>query len=369
MSTKIIMTAVAFAACFALPAGAAEDVAGHAEEATVWRSAKKAGSQEGRRAAFKELYKLRASVAIYGRVVDQSDKAVDNADIRISWYSAGWMIGKTNKRHETSVKTDVNGCFEVVLDHPHTAFVDTGKDGYESLSSTGDLVWNRTSKENPVLLRLRKKGPTTFLVVSPNGSCPPDDLIQTKGTNSLDQALDVFAWDPDTGWRRCATPNADLRIDAALDAERQSWIVTYAVTNGGCGLIFSDSLFYEAPETGYVTQATVIVTNQEQGCYMYLKSRTPAVYSRIFFNHRYNRRGDQSLRLYCKAWVNPYGDRSLEYDNSVEASWRVVDELKDEAKAAIQAKKLAPKPDIPQRIKAMNEKLEREKAEKAAKAK
>ena len=42
----------------------------------------------------------------------------------------------------------------------------------------------------------------------------------------------------------------------------------------------------------------------------------------------------------------------------------MVDELKDEAKAAIQTKKLAPKPDIPQRIKSMNEKLEREKAEK-----
>jgi len=122
-------------------------------------------------------------------------------------------------------------------------------------------------------------------------------------------------------------------------------------------------MLYEAPQTGYIPQATVIVTNQEQGCYLYLKSRTPAVYSRIFFNHRYNNRGDLSLRLYCKAWVNPYGERSLEYDDSLETSWRVVDELKNEAKAAIRANKLPPKPDIPQRIKVMNARVAREKEE------
>jgi hypothetical protein len=71
------------------------------------------------------------------------------------------------------------------------------------------------------------------------------------------------------------------------------------------------------------------------------------------------------LGITYKARVNPFGERNLEYDESVKRNWRVEKELTEEAKTAIVAGRRFPKPDIPQRIKAMGERVAREKAEKA----
>ncbi|MEI9478893.1 MAG: carboxypeptidase-like regulatory domain-containing protein, partial [Deltaproteobacteria bacterium] len=278
----------------------------NADERAANEKGEKAQTPEERREAFREQFAQLLPVTIYGKVVDQNDNPVSGANVRISWERATYLIGKADHGRDDWVNSDADGCFTFICDHPHRAFADASKDGYESPpSSSGNLIWNRTAKANPVVLRLRKKGPTTFLVVSPSDNQPPADLFRTKGTNCLSQTLDLFAWDADARWRHSVTADADLRIDAAFDAEKNNWIVTYAATNGAGGLILSDSMLYEAPESGYVPQATVIVTNQEQGCYLYLKSRTPTIYSRILFNHRYNNRGDLTLRLYCKAWVNP----------------------------------------------------------------
>lgn len=335
-------------------------------------------ADENKMLRMKEIFRKQdVEITFYGKVIDQNGDFIKDANVEIhnTQFNPDMdeLFGQVKTVH---VQTDATGLFSVENEKGRSVDVEgISKAGYEYLRAQNPATSFEFSKDtfpkpfvadrsSPVIFKLRKKGEATFLVVSPNGNRSSDDLIRTKGTNCMSQTLDLFAWDADAGWRRCATPNADLRIDASFDAEKRNWIVTYAVTNGTGGLIISDSLFYEAPAAGYVPQATVIVTNQEQGCYLYLKSRTPAIYSRIFFNQRYNNRGDPSLRLYCKAWVNPYGERGLEYDTSLEASWRVVDELKNEAIAAIRENKLPPKPDIPQRIKTINEKLEKEKSEK-----
>jgi len=325
----------------------------------------------------KEIFKRQdAEILFYGRLVDQSNASVEGAvvDIQITQFNPDMdkLFGQVKTVH---VQTDATGMFSVEKEKGRSIYVKgVSKAGYEYLMEQNPTTSFQfaehgvqkpfvADKNAPVVFKLRKKGPTTFLIVSPSGNRPPGQLFRTKGTNGLTQPLDLLTWISGPGWKHCATSNADLRIDATFDAEQKSWAVTYAVTNGAEGVILSSSMLYEAPETGYVSRTRVIVTNLEQGCYLYLKSRTPTVYSRLFFNHRYDNPGDQSLRLYCKAWMNPYGERSLEYDDSLEASWRVVDELTVEAKGAIHAKQLPPKPDIPQRIKASNERVTREKAE------
>jgi len=101
---------------------------------------------------------------------------------------------------------------------------------------------------------------------------------------------------------------------------------------------------------------------------MYLRSRSPAIYSRVLLKHDDLQETNKGIgfRIIFESWANPYGERNLEYDSRLEENWYVKDELRTEAKAAIEAGRLPPKPDIAQRIKALNERLEKEKSSKGS---
>ena len=72
--------------------------------------------------------------------------------------------------------------------------------------------------------------------------------------------------------------------------------------------------------------------------YLYVRSRDPAIYSRVLFEHDASIGTNPSLRVSCKAWVNPYGERSLEADTRVtENHWRTRKELTAEAVQAIRS--------------------------------
>ncbi|MDX9794796.1 MAG: carboxypeptidase-like regulatory domain-containing protein [Kiritimatiellia bacterium] len=318
------------------------------------------------RNAFAKAIRDILPVTIHGRVKDQNGNAVADANVCISW--TRWPLLPTDERNKTDwLETEEDGAFEFTCERPYRAFVDVFKDGYESpRGSSGDLIVNRTSKSNPIGITLRKKGPSCFLIVSPTASHHPDTVLQTKGTNSVSRPLDLLSWKSDPGWKHSATPNADLRIDAAFNTDKKCWNVTYSVTNGQGGIVLSDAMLYEAPADGYAPSVAVTVTNVYDGRrYLYVKSREPAVYSRVLFEHGASIGTNPSLRVSCRAWVNPYGDRSLEEDERVtKNNWRVREALTAESVAAIRSKRLPPKPDIAQRIKETNERVAREEAEK-----
>ena len=210
---------------------------------------------------------------------------------------------------------------------------------------TDDLINSRrrTSETKPAIIVLRKKEPETFLIVSPTGNRSSCDLFRTAGTNSVNRPFDIFAWKGEWNWPDSATTNADLQINASFDVTGNHWIVTYAVTNGAEGLILSDTVLYEAPETGYSPCTTFVMTNQHQTCYMYLKSRDPAVYSRIMFKHDFMT-DDQSLWISGKVWTNPYGDRNLEYDERIDSAFVLADTLRKEALEAFAVGRYPEKP-------------------------
>ena len=204
------------------------------------------------------------------------------------------------------------------------------------------------------MLRLRKKEPETFLIISPTGNRSSCDLFRTTGTNSVNRPFDISAWEGQRNWPDCAATNADIWIGASFDVTGNRWTVTYAVTNGAQGLILSDTVLYKAPETGYSPSTMFVMTNQHLTSYMYLKSRTPAVYSRIVFKHDFMT-DDQSLWIHCKVWTNPYGDRSLEFDGQSDSVFSLADSLRDEALEALAAGRYPKRPDMPERIKAAEE--------------
>lgn len=325
-----------------------------------------------RDAWFERIFDKILPQTVYGKVVDQYGAPISSAEVSIHWEDVTALSGKQSGIHNDHVRTDVSGCWTLTLSKPHSAYVsEVSKEGYECLSKNnygdtgGNLVERKPAVDHPVVSVMRKRGPVTFLITSPNGNRWTDPLFQTKGTNSVSRPLDLLSWKSDPRWKDCATTNADLRIDAVFDADKKCWNVTYSVTNGPGGIVLSDKMLYEAPADGYSPSVAVTVTNvYGWRRYLYVKSREPAMYSRVLFEHGDSIGTNPSLRVSCKAWVNPYGDRNLEYDDRLANSWRVREALTAESVAAICSRRLPPKPDIAQRIKETDERVAREEAEK-----
>lgn len=62
-----------------------------------------------------------------------------------------------------------------------------------------------------------------------------------------------------------------------------------------------------------------------------------------------------------KAWINPYGDRNLEYDTELRKDWRLLDKLEADSKAAIRQNKYPSKSDHLKLIKESKKKAEKDK--------
>ncbi|MDR2849561.1 MAG: hypothetical protein LBW77_03345, partial [Verrucomicrobiota bacterium] len=153
----------------------------------------------------------------------------------------------------------------------------------------------------------------------------------------------------------------DLLIDAAFDADQTCWNITYSITNGPGGIVLSDKMLYEAPEIGYVRSVSVTVTNvYDWPRYLYVNSRTPTVYSRVLFFHNVRIEETPSLRLSCKVWTNPYGERNLEQDERSDSVFGLLGGLESEAKAALASGKYPEKPDMDKRVKEAQAQVKKE---------
>ena len=317
------------------------------------------------RSKFKELYDRLDSVHICGRIVDLDGNPVPEAEVRISWSRATFLIGVPEKPTDTWIKSDIRGEWSFSLDKPDCIYVmGAAKEGYAFVNSDyacqelAELC--RRTKGAPVVVRLRKKCEETFLVVNPRAG-QNDKVLRLTSFHSGTNHLDVLA----DGIRRGAFKGyADISIAADYDPKNGWWKISCSATNGTDGIITSDELLYEAPSKGYEKQ---IVTNGPPWPkYVYVRSRTPAIYSRVNLDY-YVWDGaptNRVLNIYYKSWANPYGSRSLEHSKSIEQNWCLEKELKAEAKAAIEAKRYPPNPDIPLLIKAMKERIAKEEKDK-----
>ena len=214
-------------------------------------------ADENKMLQMKEIFRKQdVEITFYGKVIDQYGDLIkdSNVEIHITQFNPDMdkLFGQVKTVH---VQTDAAGVFSVEKEKGRSIYVEgVSKAGYEYLRSQNPTTSFQFAEHgipkpfvadisSPVIFKLRKKGETTFLVVSPSGNRSYDDLFRTKGTNCLSQTLDLFAWNADAKWRHSVTADADLRIEAAFDTEKKNWIVTYAATNGAGGLIFSDSLY------------------------------------------------------------------------------------------------------------------------------
>ena len=320
------------------------------------------------RARFKEMYDRIQPAHIYGKVVDLDGQPVEGADVKVGWERATLLIGEADHGTETWVKSDVNGRWQFVIEKPHRAYVEEARKmcyeystRFNQDSMSRNLVEQPTALNAPVVTVIRKKGEETFLIVIPAVN-RENELISVVSPNSQTNGLDVFM---ERARRAVAGKYTDLTVLADFEPSNGWWRVTYSATNGTDGVLVGSDFLYEAPKEGYTK--VVVLAGPPWPKYLYLRSRTPVIYTRLDLDHDVWEGSvtNRVLQINYKAWINPYGERNLEYDRSLQSNWRVEEELTIEAKAALEKKSLPPKPDIPQRIKAMNEKMEKEKASRS----
>lgn len=286
--------------------------------------------------AARTWYRAQLPVTIYGKVIDLESKAVDGASVKIFWHDT---IGFWDPGRVSYVASDKNGLWEFRARRARFIGLSSASHrGYEYLPNNNDyhdLIRLQTAKTNPVIVRMRKRVDMTFLYKE-------DHHKQLRATSTAsDEKKFCMIARPEPYY----VPDAytDLVLSAWFVPGTNKWAIRYSATNGSDGLVLGSNILYQAPNEGY--EKEVILQGPPWPKYLYLRSRSPAIYSRLEFSYYLTSMNDASLgfRLYLDSETNPYGDRSLEYDPSADA---VKVDLEKEVERAFALNQRPVKPDI-----------------------
>lgn len=295
-------------------------------------------------------------IFIYGKIVDQNNDAVTNASVEVSWREV--TIDLDLKVRSATFRTDSEGLFVCSITNGTMPIIrGVRKQGYEFLQNQNKIVelpmevqgkeLASSSPDQPVTLVLRKKDKSTFLLHkeglmlrNPTGEVIEDtlDVLQKRGVEVSDS--DCFD---------------DVRVLSTYEHVRRKWMLTFLATNGTDGLIVDTNLLYVAPQEGY--QRKAILVEPSVRSYVYLRSRNPAIYSRIELDPSiWNvSETNEGLRVDFKAWINPYGSRNLEYETELDENWQLRKLLEADARKWLQINVLPPEPDLSSMMKTQTE--------------
>ena len=140
----------------------------------------------------------------------------------------------------------------------------------------------------------------------------------------------------------------DLQVTATFDATSTTWQVTLSPGGTKGGIMVSDQLLYEAPADGYGPSYSFVPEDRGdlKDKYVYLKSRDPAIYTRLEID--YINANSEFFRLNGKAVTNPYGERNLEAATDLPIEIKA--QLMEEVRAAFRANQRPTRPDLPKLI-------------------
>lgn len=312
--------------------------------------------------ATKRWLRVHPQITVYGKVVDQNNAVVPGAEVDISWREP--TLDLDLKVRSEKCNADDEGAFACPIAKGTLPIIrNIKKDGYEFLSHQNPTVilpmeeqgkmLAATSREKPIILVMRKKGEATFLLNKEG------QLIRVSSAETKKATLDVLKQKGED--LSAALRHSDLSVEVAYSQTGHKWAVTYAATNGTDGLVVSNDLLYEAPQEGY--RGEVVLNGPPWPRYLYLRNRSPAVYSRIALEHFAWKETEtnQGFRINYKAWINPYGLRNLEYESDLGEQWQLRKQLEREARADLIQNKRPEKPDFPKLVKEAKEKAEKDK--------
>lgn len=294
---------------------------------------------------------------VYGRVIDQYGAAVPGVRIRVSWTEVRIPPDPGQTKW---IEADADGEWKITINKPGRVSVrDLEKEGYEfdrkasayfAAPNREELI-RRTSKDNPLVMTMRKKGDATFLIHNkgrvdfvPPGGVQRIDLLEKKslrGKVSPSKA-DTSPW--------------DISVEATFSEESQQW--DYIITSSHesqQGVFVSDGALYKAPAENYKGEhrESVGLKDFRKNLSLCVRSRTSVIYSRV--NLEFSSGKERCIVSY-DAWVNPYGSRNLEYNTDLNEEWRLRRQLEENTKLLVKQGKQPEQPDLKALIKAEKEK-------------
>jgi len=319
-------------------------------------------------------------VSFFGKIVDQNDNPVENAEVKIGLkhYDPNQPDKLFSAIKSIIFKTDKSGLFSVKSEKGRELYIGSiSKDGYEFVFSENqnrgfDYQLNHTDRHipdeaKPVVFHLRKIGLTTFLLeknnqeieIRPDGKAIVVEIFKNRNYYAPDnnKLFPGFA------------------VSATLSKDTRNWVLTFKGKHEGDTVVMLDRLIYEAPapEAGYLPSTEVKVTLQpneilgrepiyphEIEVYLIVQSAKPKVFTRVKL--RIFPREEEKCIITYDMTVNPYGERTFEYAKAIDKYWDVRMFLQKEAIHALCNGELPPKPNIEKLI-------EQAKAEKEAKQK
>ena len=254
-------------------------------------------------------YDWKQPINFYGRVVDESNVPIADANIHFTWNDIS-----EKGTSDADTKSDGNGFFSLIDRRGKAMSVTASKDGYYTYSSErlssfeyanpADGLFT-PNPNNPVVFHLRKKGVGESLIHGSklfgsriDGTLSYVDLVESK--NSLTSPGDLTV--------RCVRSerNADKKFD---------WTFTLGAPDGGL-VESTDEFMFLAPEEGY--QPTYEISHKasdfdwvgQEKHKFYIKSQNGKHYARIEITiiPDYNKNAAYDLN-----WdLNPNASRNLE---------------------------------------------------------
>lgn len=254
-------------------------------------------------------YDWKQPINFYGKVVDESNQPVADADAHFSWTDLS-----VNGTSEANAESDANGMFSLIDRTGKRLSVTVSKSGYYSRSSArGSYEYANPAdglftpdQSNPVVFHLRKKGVSVDLITSQFGMNSTFPISIPRDGTPVN--LDVM--------RRQVGGNGQIQISEMKPEysdwkKATEWSFKMEIPDGGF-MKESDEFPFEAPEKGYQPtvefkfQKDVNWTENLQKDY-YIKFGTPARYGRLHIQTGISMGG--AILTYA---INPDGSRNLE---------------------------------------------------------
>jgi len=140
----------------------------------------------------------------------------------------------------------------------------------------------------------------------------------------------------------------DLLLDVSSSSSGR-WVIKVLPGNGQGGIQISNEKLWEAPREGYLDE---IVLNPDQrhlvpSNYIYLKSRSPEIYTRIELQYVNSR--ESFVRLSGSTVTNPYGERN--FDAALDLPFHIVKQLTKDAEKAFLKGQRPVKPNLQKLLK------------------
>ncbi|HAV62377.1 MAG TPA: hypothetical protein DCY13_08445 [Verrucomicrobiales bacterium] len=201
---------------------------------------------------FRELRKAYSHpIEFYGKVVDQDENPVPGAEVNFTWATPP----PNEYGNKASTQSDADGRFELKNAVGRTLTVRVAKSGY--YFPDGQRISFRYAPEdgnfkadpkNPVIYRLRKRGPGVELVTSQYGV--NSHLGISAPTNGTPVWVDLFERKVGGGGQLRVSKLTPPRSPDGVPSVKE-WRLTLSIPDGGFVEIVDDEFPFYPPETGY----------------------------------------------------------------------------------------------------------------------